>query len=166
MHQDSKAFQSQNSTLSTLMKPRFTSRARLSPSCYKDPYSALAHSRAAVSGPIRLIHSIHSRGIGHKIGASTLQKLFMFIRLRFRNFDSPKPLGQRLDIFKLRVLHDINIVPCWVPREGNQLIDSFHNSKTRTIGRSDLESFSFIQSSLGPNEIDRFADFNAKHKRF
>ena len=72
-----------------------------------------------------------------------------------------------LQIFATRLKLDIKIIPCWLPREENELADAiskFHDTDDWGI---DQESFAYIQSKFGELQIDRFADANnAKLKRF
>ena len=72
-----------------------------------------------------------------------------------------------LDIFALRLKHDIKIIPCWIPREENELADAISKFNDTDDWGVDHETFAFIQDRFGRLDIDRFADANnAKLNRF
>ena len=88
---------------------------------------------------------------------------------RILEVGSPKDHLQdlALDIFALRLKHDIKIIPSWIPREENQLADAISKFKDTDDWGIDFETFNYIQEKFGPLEIDRFADpDNAKLARF
>ena len=72
-----------------------------------------------------------------------------------------------LEIFALCVRNDISILPCWVPREENQLADAISKHNDTDDWGIDSETFEFIQDNYGRFDIDRFADsHNTKVPRF
>ena len=72
-----------------------------------------------------------------------------------------------LQIFAIRVRNDINIVPCWVPREENGEADAISKYRDSDDWGIDYESFGYIQTRFGHLDIDRFADSkNNKLPRF
>ena len=88
---------------------------------------------------------------------------------RILEVGSPKDHLQELalQIFSIRVKHDIKIIPCWIPREENEEADSLSKYRDTDDWGIDFETFNYIQSQYGKLEIDRFADsINAKLNRF
>ena len=72
-----------------------------------------------------------------------------------------------LDIFALRLRNDIKLIPCWIPREENELADEISKFRDTDDWGIDLESFDYIQNKFGRLDVDRFADTNnAKLARF
>ena len=72
-----------------------------------------------------------------------------------------------VDIFKICMESDIEIVSKWIPREENQLADSISKYKDTDDWGIDSETFHFIQAQYGEFSIDRFANAsNAKLPRF
>ena len=77
-----------------------------------------------------------------------------------------------IDIYNLCVKNDISIKPQWIPREQNQLADTFSKELDSDNWSIDNETFEYIQTNLGRFTIDRFADnenkkvqkFNSKNK--
>ena len=72
-----------------------------------------------------------------------------------------------LDIFRMCLTYDIQLISKWVPREENQLVDSISKYYDTDNWSIDDESFNFIHSQFGPFTIDRFATAsNRKLPRF
>ena len=62
-----------------------------------------------------------------------------------------------LDIFRMCLTYDTQLISKWVPREENQLADSISKYYGTDNWSIDDESFNFIHSQFGPFTIDRFA---------
>ena len=72
-----------------------------------------------------------------------------------------------LDIFKWCLIHDIQIISKWIPREENELADSISKYYDTDNWSIDEETFRFIQKRFGRFTVDRFADGqNKKLQRF
>ena len=88
---------------------------------------------------------------------------------RILQVGSPKSYLQDLAmrIFSLCVRNDVYILPCWTPREDNQIADDISKHRDTDDWGIDDETFHFIQTTFGRMDIDRFADsHNAKLPRF
>ena len=62
-----------------------------------------------------------------------------------------------LEIFSIRVKHDINVVPCWLPREENELADAISKYRDTDDWSIDNETFAHIQRSFGRLDVDHLA---------
>ena len=72
-----------------------------------------------------------------------------------------------LDIFRMCLRHDIQIIPKWIPREDNEQADSISRYVDTDNWSIDNETFQFLQGEFGCFTIDRFADDkNKKVNRF
>lgn len=92
---------------------------------------------------------------------------------RILSVGSPKRHLQSIaiDIFKTSLLHDIKLIPQWIPREQNTLADFYSKIKDTDDWSIDKDTFLYLQSIFGQYTYDRFADssnrktvnFNSKY---
>ncbi len=81
---------------------------------------------------------------------------------RIINVGSPKSHLQELalEIRKICIQSDIEIISKWIPREENELADHLSKLRDTDDWSIDDETFHFIQSKFGALDIDRFAAHN------
>ena len=88
---------------------------------------------------------------------------------RILEVGSPKDHIQdlALEIFAFRVTNDTKVIPCWLPREENELADAISKFRDTDDWGIDGETFFYIQEKFGCLDVDRFAHTsNAKLPRF
>ena len=59
-----------------------------------------------------------------------------------------------IDIFDICIVHNIKLIPSWIPRELNQEVDRLSKLNDRGDWGVDFETFEFIQSKFGKFTID------------
>ena len=76
-----------------------------------------------------------------------------------------------LEIFSLALELSVELLPVWIPREENKVVDALSKSLDTDAWCIDQETFQYIEKKFGQLTFDRFADsrnarvqkFNAKH---
>ena len=72
-----------------------------------------------------------------------------------------------VEVFQRCLFYDVEIVPCWIPREENILADEISKTVDTDNWSIDADTFQLIQQRFGNFTIDRFADnSNCKVVRF
>ena len=88
---------------------------------------------------------------------------------RILSVGSAKPYLRNIaiDVFNFYSRFNFNLIPQWIPREQNELVDYYSRINDADNWSIDNDSFRFINNLYGPFTVDRFAsNLNQKLKCF